>query len=137
MTYNLIARYIRKYGELPQGTEVPFITKRYPGSTPLVVQNFKEEVVEAFQRLYGVNLRQEIDIKGAAAVEIINPNKQQKRASQGTATQARRRSRSKSWGELSIFGKFFRLLKWIFYAFLALLAFVGIIIAYYAIKEAA
>lgn len=31
MTYNLVARYIKKYGDLPYGTEVPFITKKFPG----------------------------------------------------------------------------------------------------------
>ena len=64
-----------KYGELPKGTEVHFITKKYPLATSLTVHNFKEEVVDAFKRMYGVDLHHEIDIKGAAAVEIIDPNK--------------------------------------------------------------
>ena len=74
MAYNLIARYVRKYGELPKGTEVHFITKKYPLATSLTVHNFKEEVVDAFKRMYGVDLLHEIDIKGAA-VEIIDPKR--------------------------------------------------------------
>lgn len=74
VTYNLVARYIRKYGSLPKDTEVTFITQRNPKTTPLVVSNFKDEVVAAFKRIYGVDLRHEIDIKGAAAVVIVNPN---------------------------------------------------------------
>ena len=74
MTYNLIARYVRKYGELPKGTGVHFITKKYPLATSLTVHNFKEEVVDAFKRMYGVDFLHEIDIKGAA-VEIIDPKR--------------------------------------------------------------
>ena len=74
MAYNLIARYVRKYGELPKGTELHFITKKYPLATSLTVHNFKEEVVDAFKRMYGVDLLHEIDIKGAA-VEIIDPKR--------------------------------------------------------------
>ena len=74
MAYNLIARYVRKYGELPKGTELHFITNKYPLATSLTVHNFKEEVVDAFKRMYGVDLLHEIDIKGAA-VEIIDPKR--------------------------------------------------------------
>lgn len=80
-TYNLIARYVRKYRELPKGTEVHFITKKYPLATSLTVHNFKDEVVDAFKRMYGVDLRHEIDIKGAAAVEIIDPKRDNGRRS--------------------------------------------------------
>ena len=75
MTYNLIARYVRKYGELPKGTGGHFITKKYPLATSLTVHNFKEEVVDSFKGMYGVDLLHEIDIKGAAAVEIIDPKR--------------------------------------------------------------
>lgn len=138
MTYNLVARYIKKYGDLPYGTEVPFITKKFPGALHLSVGNFQEEVGEAFLRLYGVDIRHEIKIKGAAIVEIYDPNKKSKASSSSSSTSVRPRTkkRSKGWGELSIFGKFFRLLKWVFYAFLFLLALVGVFIAYHAIKEA-
>ena len=74
MTYNLIARYVRKYGELPKGTGVHFITKKYPLATSLTVHNFKAEVVDSFKGLYGVDLLHEIYIKGAA-VEIIDPKR--------------------------------------------------------------
>ena len=74
MTYNLIARYVRKYGELPKGTGGHFITKKYPLATSLTVHNFKEEVVDAFKRMYSVDLLHEIYIKGAA-VEIIDPKR--------------------------------------------------------------
>lgn len=137
MKYNLVARYIQKYGDLPYGTEVPFITDKSPNFTHLSVGNFQEEVGEAFLRLYGVDIRHEIKIKGSAIVEIYNPNKKSKKtSSSSTLSRPKAGGHSKSWGELSVFGKFFRLLKWIFYAFLLFLAFVGIIIAYYAIKEA-
>lgn len=137
MTYNLVARYIQKYGALPYGTEVPFITDKSPNFIHLSVGNFEKEVGEAFLRLYGVDIRHDIKVKGSAIVEIYNPNKKSKTPKSDSASvRPRTKSSSKSWGELSIFGKFFRLLKWIFYAFLLFLVFVGILIAYLAIKEA-
>ena len=51
-----------------------FITKKYPLATSLTVHNFKEEVVDAFKRMYSVDLLHEIYIKGAA-VEIIDPKR--------------------------------------------------------------
>ena len=120
MTYNLVARYIKKYGALPFGTEVPFITKKYPGALHLNVRNFEEEVGDAFLRLYGIDIRHDIKIDGAAIVEIIDPNKKT-RASNTSVVRSKTKSHSKKWGNLSTFGKFFRLLKWILYALLLFL----------------